>query len=252
MKQSEKLVNSRNVIAEVKGARYPDEIIVVVAHYDSVSKSIGGHDNASGACIVAALAGAIAKKPMARTVRFIEFSGEEFGLCGSQAYAKKHKKELEKVKLCMNVDIAGPIFGTNNSFVTGPDQLRYYLECMGKELGMGFSHSTDVYSSDNVSFSEHGVPSASITRGGGYVCEGHSINDRFTDIDAAHLAVTGDFILKFLERAANAVEWPFPREIPEDQKKKVKDYLDRMHGRDFKPAGSKGTKGKKGSAKTRR
>lgn len=235
LKQKESLTNSQNVIAEIKGTKYPDEVIAIVAHYDSISKSIGGHDNASGAAIIAAVAQAVAKEPMQRTIRFIEFGGEEFGLCGSQAYTQKHKKELDKVKLCINVDIAGPIFGTNNAFVTGPDQLRHYLECMGKELGMAFSNSDAVYSSDNVSFSEHDIPAASITRGGGYVCEVHSSNDRYVDIDAEHLAITGGFIVKFLQRIANAVEFPFPREIPEEQKKKVKDYLDRMHGRNFKP-----------------
>ncbi len=242
LKQKEKLVTSQNVIAEVKGTKYPDEIIVVVAHYDSISKSIGGHDNASGASIIAGLASVAAKEPMARTVRFIEFGGEEFGLCGSQAYTKRHKKELDKIKLCINVDIAGPIFGVNNSFITGPDQLRHYLECMGKELGMAFKNSTEVYSSDNVSFSEYGIPCASITRGGGYVCEVHSSNDRYVDIDAEHLAVTGDFIIRFLRRTANAIEWPFPREIPEDQKKKVDEYVDRMRGKDFKPRKSKSRK----------
>jgi hypothetical protein len=248
LKQDETTTTSQNVIAEVKGTKHPDEIIVCVAHYDSISQSIGGHDNASGAAIICALAEAVAKAPLARTVRFLEFGGEEFGLCGSQAYAKRHKKDLESVKLCLNVDIAGPIFGTNNSFVTGPDQLRYYLECMGHELGMAFSNSTDVYSSDNVSFAEHGIPTAAITRGGGYVCEVHSSNDRYVDIDAEHLAVTGRFLHELLKRIGDGVDWPFPREIPEEQKKKVQDYIDRMRGTKFKPR----TTAAKARAKTKK
>ena len=245
LKQTEKRVDARNVIAEVKGTTHPDEIIVIVAHYDSVSKSVGGHDNAAGSAIIAAIARAVADKPMARTIRFIEFSGEEFGLCGSQSYTKKHKKELEDIKLCINVDIAGPIFGHNRFYISGPDQLKHDVECMGKEFGMEFMNPPDVYSSDNVSFSEYDIPAASIMRGGGYAMDGHTVKDGIEDVDADHLAITGNFVVEFLRRTANAIDFPFPREIPDDQKKKIKNYLDRMRATDFKPKKKKGERKKK-------
>ena len=40
--------NSRNVVCEIKGTTYPNEVIALTAHYDSVPYSNGAYDNASG------------------------------------------------------------------------------------------------------------------------------------------------------------------------------------------------------------
>ncbi len=233
--QDEREGVSRNVVAEVPGTEFPDEVIVCVAHYDGISKSVGGHDNASGSAIMTELARCVADAPLKRTVRVVLCGGEEFGLYGSRDYVAKHKDEMENVRLCVNCDIAGAIFGSNSCFVTGPDSLRWYLDAMGKEYGMGYQVATAVYSSDNVPFNNEGVPAASITRGGGYCCEIHTSRDEFEDIDGAHLAITGRYILEFLRRVGNAVVFPFKREISDEATKQVKEYVERMKGEHYKP-----------------
>jgi hypothetical protein len=237
VKQAERERTSQNVVAEIRGTESADEAIVLTAHYDGISKSLGGHDNASGTAVMAEIARCLAAEPLKRTVRVVLCGGEEFGLWGSRAYVAKHKGEMENVRLCVNCDIAGAILGRNSCFVSGPDSLRWYLDAMGNEFGMGYEVSTHAYSSDNIPFSAEGVPACSITRGGGYCCEIHTSRDEYEDIDGAHLAITGRYILTFLRRVGNAVSFPFKREIADEMKKKVDEYVEHMKGEHYKPLG---------------
>jgi hypothetical protein len=233
--QDEREGTSQNVVVEVRGTEFPDEVIVLVAHYDGISKSLGGHDNASGTAVMAEIARCLAAEPLKRTVRLVLCGGEESGLYGSRAYVAKHKDELDHFRLCINCDIAGAILGNNSCFVTGPDSLRWYLDAMGNEFGMGYEVSTAAYSSDNIPFSAAGVPACAITRGGGYCCEIHTSRDELDDIDGAHLAITGRYILTFLRRVGNAVTFPFKREIADEMKKQVDEYVKHMKGEHYKP-----------------
>jgi aminopeptidase YwaD len=235
VKQDEREGTSQNVVAEIRGTEFPDEAIALTAHYDGISKSLGGHDNASGTAVMTEIARCLAAEPLRRTVRLVLCGGEESGLYGSRAYVAKHKGELDNFRLCVNCDIAGAIIGNNSCFVTGPDSLRWYLDAMGKEFGMGYEVSTHTYSSDNVPFSAAGVPACSITRGGGYCCEIHTSRDEFEDIDGAHLAITGRYILAFLRRVGNAVTFPFAREIADEMKKPLDEYVKHMKGEHYTP-----------------
>ena len=49
-------LTSRNVICEIPGTDYPDQLIVLGGHYDSVPFSKGCYDNASGSAILIELA----------------------------------------------------------------------------------------------------------------------------------------------------------------------------------------------------
>lgn len=102
-------VKYHNVVASIRGSKYPDEQVIVCGHLDSFDVGTGGVDCGTGiapmmeAARMLALSGA---KPK-RTIRFIAFAGEEFGLLGSKAYCKKHQQELPKVLNVFNRD-GGP------------------------------------------------------------------------------------------------------------------------------------------------
>ncbi len=66
---------TRNVIAERRGTS--TQVIVVGAHIDSKAPSPGGNDNGSGVATMLELARCVAKAPVAPTIRFIAFGGEE-------------------------------------------------------------------------------------------------------------------------------------------------------------------------------
>jgi hypothetical protein len=90
-------VESANVVGEIVGREYPEEIVVVGAHLDSWDLSEGATDNGTGSSSVLAAAEAILKsgaRPR-RTIRFVLFTGEEQGLLGSLAYVKQHESEMK-------------------------------------------------------------------------------------------------------------------------------------------------------------
>ncbi|PCJ55258.1 MAG: hypothetical protein COA70_03195 [Planctomycetota bacterium] len=82
------------VIAEITGQTDPSKIVVIGAHYDSVnwqgsaaSPAPGADDDASGTAGILEIARVLAGESFDYTIRFCAFSGEEFGLLGSEAYA---------------------------------------------------------------------------------------------------------------------------------------------------------------------
>ena len=83
--------SGRNIIGEIRGSRFPNEIVLVTAHLDDMpptGNAPGADDNASG-CASALLAAEIMKRyQYDRTLRFVFFTGEEQGLLGSEAYAR--------------------------------------------------------------------------------------------------------------------------------------------------------------------
>ncbi|MBD3221731.1 M20/M25/M40 family metallo-hydrolase [bacterium] len=83
-----------NVVCVKPGAVFPDEYIVIGAHYDSInyadnSDAPGADDNASGTVGVLEAARVLRDIEFERTIVFIAFSGEEQGLVGSDVWASE-------------------------------------------------------------------------------------------------------------------------------------------------------------------
>ena len=81
-------VPSYNVIGEVRGADFPDEIVLVGGHLDSWDVGEGAHDDGAGivhALQVLPLWRKIGHRPR-RTFRCVLFMNEENGLAGARAY----------------------------------------------------------------------------------------------------------------------------------------------------------------------
>jgi acetylornithine deacetylase/succinyl-diaminopimelate desuccinylase-like protein len=81
-----------NVVCVKPGSVFPDEVVVIGAHYDTISydgnnNAPGADDNATGSVAVLEAARVFADIEFERTVIFICFSGEEEGLVGSDAWA---------------------------------------------------------------------------------------------------------------------------------------------------------------------
>ncbi|MGB9758390.1 MAG: M28 family metallopeptidase [Thermoproteota archaeon] len=223
--QEEHEASASNIIFEKEGNTYPDEVIVVGAHYDSVYNALGIIDNAGGVALLMEIAKVVSKLSTKRTIRFILFSGEELGLRGSMNYCKAHKEELEKIKLMINLDVNGGAIGGCNAIVTGNQELKTYAETISKELGINLRVNQDVMSSDSNSFSYYGVPSVSFFRRSGAGFFNHTSDDDLRFVAPIGFRNVELVTLNFLLRVANAEVLPFSREIPEDIKKKVQDYF---------------------------
>ncbi len=99
-----------NLVAALRGTKYPDEYVVVGAHLDAFDVATGGVDCGSGTAVVmeaARLLSAAGARPD-RTILFILFAGEEFGLWGSQAWIEQHADLLPKISNMFNRD-GGPM-----------------------------------------------------------------------------------------------------------------------------------------------
>lgn len=89
---------SYNVIGEIKGTEFPDEVIVVGGHFDSWDVGCGAHDDGAG-CIqsieVLDLLKRLEIKPK-RTIRCVLFINEENGSRGGIEYGKFALSSTEK------------------------------------------------------------------------------------------------------------------------------------------------------------
>ncbi len=100
---------SYNVIGEIKGSEFPDEIIVVGGHLDSWDLGDGSHDDGAGivqSMEVLRLFKELKIRPK-RTLRVVLFANEENGLGGGKAYAAQVKKDNEKHIVALESDSGG-------------------------------------------------------------------------------------------------------------------------------------------------
>lgn len=101
-----------NLEAEVSGAVWPEEIVVIGAHYDSVVGSPGADDNASGVAALLALAHRPELQKPARTLRFVAFVNEEPPFfqteqMGSLVYARRCRERGERITAMMSLESLG-------------------------------------------------------------------------------------------------------------------------------------------------
>ena len=100
----------QNIIATKTGTVYPDEVVFIVGHYDSISEdpynsAPGADDNASGTAAVMVVASVLADYDFERTIKFACFAGEEQGLVGSEAYVQDIFNAGMNVVGCFNFDM---------------------------------------------------------------------------------------------------------------------------------------------------
>ena len=102
-------VKSYNVIGEIKGSKYPDEIMVVGAHLDSWDLGDGAHDDGAGvvqSMEVVRLLKRINYKPK-RTLRIVLFINEENGQRGAIKYSEQSKIRKENHVFAIESDTGG-------------------------------------------------------------------------------------------------------------------------------------------------
>jgi carboxypeptidase Q len=98
-----------NIIGELTGTEFPNEIITIGGHLDSWDPAEGAHDDGAGVVqtieILRALK-AIGYHPK-RTIRFVLFANEENGGRGGNKYADEAKKNNEKHIFALESDAGG-------------------------------------------------------------------------------------------------------------------------------------------------
>ncbi len=224
LKQDEYKGKSHNVIFDLAGEI--DEQIVFTAHYDSTSLSQGAYDNMSGCVGLIGMAQYFLENPHRYTLRFIFCGSEERGLLGSKAYCEAHAEELGKIALVINLDMIGSIMGKFIACATSEMALVNYVSYLGSELGFQVKAYQDVYSSDSTPFADKGVPAISFARSaGGNLAPIHNRYDTAAVLKTEQMQKDIDFITAFASRMANSVLCPVSKEIPDNIKEKLDEYL---------------------------
>jgi hypothetical protein len=114
---------TQNVVAMLKGsdAQLANKYIVVGAHFDHLGRSTqfamdpqagdairnGADDNASGTAAVLQLARMLSISRPKHSVIFVNFSGEEEGLLGSQYFVDNSPVPLDSIVAMLNFDMVG-------------------------------------------------------------------------------------------------------------------------------------------------
>lgn len=203
-------LKQNNTVAEIRGSEKPDEVVLLGAHLDSWDLATGGTDNGTGAIAVleaARILGTLGMKPK-RTIRFVLFTGEEEGLLGSEAYARAHRRELDKVQAVLVLDN-----GTGRitaMALQGHEETRAIWQSMFRplaSLGPLEVRSGNKTGTDHLSFIPYGVPAFNydqLTRG-----YDHTHHSQIDDYDHT---VPGDVMQAATIMAANA--WQLA-ELPE-------------------------------------
>lgn len=94
--RSEPDAPSGNVIAELRGAERPEEVVVISGHIDSWDVGQGAHDDGAG-CVISMEALNVLRRlnlRPRRTIRVVLWTNEENGLRGAKQYVADHAAEL--------------------------------------------------------------------------------------------------------------------------------------------------------------
>jgi Zn-dependent M28 family amino/carboxypeptidase len=101
-----------NIDATLTGTTDAEDVIIVGAHYDTVTNCAGANDNGSGVAAVLELARRFAERRQRRTIRFAAFVNEEppffqTAQMGSVVYANAARVRRERIVAMLSLETMG-------------------------------------------------------------------------------------------------------------------------------------------------
>ncbi|HWY38677.1 MAG TPA: M28 family peptidase, partial [Bacteroidia bacterium] len=179
-------ISAENILAYIEGSDLKDEVIVLSAHYDHLGIHEGkvyngADDDGSGTVAIMQLAKAFSEakkqgKGPRRSLLFLNVSGEEKGLLGSEYYVEHPVLALDKTVCDLNIDMIGRLDDDhkNNSnyiYLIGADKLSKELHSLSEqanknytklELDYRYNDENDpnryYYRSDHYNFAKNNIP----------------------------------------------------------------------------------------------
>ena len=189
MQMSSKLASdrwSRNIIAELKGSTYPDEIVLLGGHIDSWDVGQGAHDDAGG-CLASWEALRLIKKlnfKPKRTIRCVLWTNEENGGRGSIAYRDMHLDELDKHIVTIVSDEG--VFAPDGFTFSGSAKAKKVIEKISMLMKPIKANklTENRTTSDALILNDEGIPSLSLlVDNSKYFWYHHSSADTFDKVD---------------------------------------------------------------------
>ena len=179
----------QNVIAYKIGATWPNQQIVVGAHYDAVSSSPGADDNGTGTSGVLEIARILKDVETEMTFIFILFAAEEQGLHGSWHYADEAAARGDSIIYMLNLDMIGHYEnGTQAELYHGPDVTfsQLWQTIASSYVGIQGILAGNTSGSDHYPFSQRGYDVTFVAE---YIFSNvyHSYRDSTTYVDYAYM-----------------------------------------------------------------
>ncbi|MCC9606906.1 M28 family metallopeptidase [Blastopirellula sp. JC732] len=189
-----------NLIVETRGAKRPEQIILLGAHYDSTPFTPGADDNASAVAVMLEVARLLKEHVPRRTIRYVAFACEEapyfnLGAMGSQHHAREARQAHERILGMLCLEMVGyfrddpnsqkipatiprifhPLFPTVGNFLAAVGNLNSWS--LNWKFRRGFKRGSqlplwslnlpervhEIRRSDNSSFWDQGYPALMLT-----------------------------------------------------------------------------------------
>ncbi len=219
-----KEVEMRNVVATLPGKTDPERGILVGGHYDSLNLHIppelkndpakaaeitapGVTDDGSGTACAMECARILSQYEFNATLVFVAFVGEEQGLVGARAMARRLREKNQSIEALLNNDIIGSDVSGNGVtdnhrilvFSEGPEDSpsreiarfvkligeRYYPELVVQPV---FRHDRFGRGGDQTAFNQEGYAAIRITTPCENYANQHSATDSFANTSPAYAA----------------------------------------------------------------
>jgi len=178
LKNTLEQAESKNVVALLEGSKYPNEYIVISAHWDHFGKQItddgikilnGAIDNATGVAGTIELARILmaqhAITPFERSIVFANFTAEETGLLGSAMFAQGGSVPMKQVVSVLNIDGMNALGGVDYILQYGQNmsEMEAYLARFSAKQNRRVKldprpQNGLFFRSDHFSFAKQGVP----------------------------------------------------------------------------------------------
>jgi N-acetylated-alpha-linked acidic dipeptidase len=220
VEQERQLTRTFNVVGTLKGARHPEQLVVVGAHHDAWG--FGAGDPTSGTILVLEAARCFAEAARAgqrpaRSIAFAAWAAEEYGIMGSTEWVEAHRDRLRDHAVgYLNLDMAS--MGPDPRASAAPSLKQVIAEVCRDEghelkklgnLGGG---------SDHMGFYCHmAIPAAGLGAGGSEGVSYHSLYDNLAwyrhvvGEDYASARMLARMVNRILARPAAARSGPVRR-----------------------------------------
>ena len=199
-----------NVVAIPPGRQIDSEMILVTAHYDSISPAAqpapGADDNASGVAAMLAIAGRAARAGFPYPLGFVAFGAEEPGLLGSSAFVDRLAQEGTELGAVINLDAIG-IPHDGEILVNGDQDSHWIYEELAALVPAGYrlEWSADPnFLSDDEHFRRQGYAAVMLTtHPWGTEPVHHTADDRLERLDLDQITDIIDLVWRWVSRASS-------------------------------------------------
>ena len=243
-----------NVVAVLPGTAEPEREVMISAHYDSIhmvfktndqgrrvldaeatasATAPGVTDDGSGTAAVMELARIMSQYSFRKTIVFVAFAGEEYGLLGSSLYAEDARQRNDLIEGVLNNDIIGSdekengwrsdqyvnVYSEDPNDSASRELARYVKEAAaryvpGFDANLVFRHDRFGRGGDHSPFNALGFAAVRITTPYENYSHQHTATDTFENTSPQYAALVTEVNAAALASLALAPKTPVPAPPP--------------------------------------